>query len=85
MARQQRNKERRRCKPCLPPIIIRSVRSLANKMDDLKAVAQNQREYWECSLMCFIESGKHQDIPDDNASVNGFHTVWADRDSAASG
>ncbi|XP_035771672.1 NXPE family member 3-like, partial [Neolamprologus brichardi] len=62
-----------------------NVRSLSSKIDELSALVRRQREYRECSLMCFMdESWMHQDIPDENASVEGFHTVWADRDSIAS-
>ncbi|XP_019223006.1 uncharacterized protein LOC109205037 [Oreochromis niloticus] len=83
--RQQRLKARRRYKPCLPSIVMGNVRSLLNKIDELSALVRSQREYQECSLMCFTESWMHQDIPDENASVEGFHTVRADRDSIASG
>lgn len=33
--------------------------------------------------MCYTESW-HQDIPNDNASMEDFHIVWADRYSAVS-
>ncbi|XP_042070768.1 voltage-dependent N-type calcium channel subunit alpha-1B [Haplochromis burtoni] len=83
--RQRRLEARRRFKPCLPSIVMGNVRSLAIKIDELSALVRSQREYRECSLMCFTESWLHQDIPDENASVEGFHTVRADRDSIASG
>nr|XP_023652428.1 uncharacterized protein LOC111835896 isoform X1 [Paramormyrops kingsleyae]XP_023652429.1 uncharacterized protein LOC111835896 isoform X1 [Paramormyrops kingsleyae] len=59
------------------------VRSLANKMDELTALTRSQRVYQECSLLCFTELWLNQDIPDDNASVKGFHTLPADTDSSA--
>ncbi|KAL6484000.1 hypothetical protein MHYP_G00088730 [Metynnis hypsauchen] len=34
------------------------------KMDELTALARSQREYRECSLMCFSETWLHQDILD---------------------
>ena len=49
-------------------------------MDELAALAGSQREYRECSVMCFTESWLHQDIPDVNVSIEGFHTIRADRD-----
>lgn len=67
-------------KPCLPSTIMGNVRSLANKLHEPTALAWSQR-----SLMCFTESWINQDIPDDNASVEGFHTVRADMDSTTSG
>ncbi len=62
-----------------------NVRSLANKMEELTALARSQTEYRECSLMCFTETWLHQDIPNDNVSIDGFQTVRADRDSTGSG
>ncbi|KAJ8390513.1 hypothetical protein AAFF_G00103100 [Aldrovandia affinis] len=57
-----------------------NVRSLANKMDELTALARSQAEFRECSIMCFTESWLHKDIPDNNVSVDGFQTVRGDRD-----
>ncbi|KAI9999393.1 hypothetical protein NQD34_018253 [Periophthalmus magnuspinnatus] len=80
-AKQQRQKY----KPSLPSIVMGNVRSLANKMDELTALAQSQREYRECSLMCFTETWLHEDVPDDNVTIAGFSTVRADRDRASTG
>lgn len=46
-------------KPCLHSLIMSKVRSLANKMDELTALARSQKEYRECSLMCFTETWLH--------------------------
>ena len=62
-----------------------NVRSLANKMDELTALAASQHEYREASLMCFTESWLISDIPDNNVSIDGFQTVRADRDCKDSG
>ena len=69
-----------RYKPCLPSIITVYVRSLANKAVELTALVRGQREYWKCSLMCFMETWLNQDIPNDNISISGFQTVQVDRD-----
>ncbi|KAJ8385610.1 hypothetical protein AAFF_G00184720 [Aldrovandia affinis] len=66
-ARQRKTearREKRRFKPYLPSIIMGNVRSLANKMDELTALARSQAEFRECSIMCFTESWLHKDIPD---------------------
>ncbi|KAI4899972.1 hypothetical protein NFI96_015155 [Prochilodus magdalenae] len=52
-----------------PTLIMGNVRSLANKMDELTALAMSQKEYRQCSLMCYLETWLHQDIPDDNVSI----------------
>ena len=71
---RQRRLEERRYKPCLPLVVMGNVRSLANKMEELTELARSQREYRECSLMCFMETWLHQDIPIDNVSIPGFET-----------
>ncbi|KAI4885338.1 hypothetical protein NFI96_001847 [Prochilodus magdalenae] len=84
-AKRRRLMEKKGYKPRLPTLIMGNVRSLANKMDELTALAMSQKEYRQCSLMCFLETWLHQDIPDDNVSITGFQTVRADRDCTESG
>ncbi|KAI4903482.1 hypothetical protein NFI96_006182 [Prochilodus magdalenae] len=84
-AKRRRLMEKKGYKPRLPTLIMGNVRSLANKMDELAALAMSQKEYRQCSLMCFSETWLHQDIPDDNVSITGFQTVRADRDCTESG
>ena len=81
----KRRRKIRKFKPCIPAVITGNVRSLANKMDELEALARTHREYRESSVMCFTETWLHEQIPDSNATIPGFHTVRADRDTAASG
>ncbi|KAL6473956.1 hypothetical protein MHYP_G00175170 [Metynnis hypsauchen] len=83
--RRRRLMEKRGYKPPLPSLIMGNVRSLVNKMDELTVLARSQREYRECSLMCFSETWLHQDIPDDNVSIDGFQTIRADRGCTESG
>lgn len=42
-------KAKRRCYKPLISLNVESIRSLGNKMDKLRT----QREYWECSVLCF--------------------------------
>ena len=64
-----------RFKHHVPSLIVGNVRSLGNKMEELMALTRSQREYQECSLMCFTESWLHQEIPNDNVSIDGYETV----------
>ena len=57
-----------------------NVRSLANKAVELKSLVWSRKEYWVCSLVFFVETRLHQDIPDNNVSIGGFQTVRADQD-----
>lgn len=55
--------EKRRFKPCAPVIITGTIRSLANMMDELEALAQTLWEYREASMICFMETWLHRLIP----------------------
>lgn len=55
--------------------------ALSNKMDELSALIRTQREYRECSVLCFTETWLHEDIPEcSNASIPGFQSGRSDRD-----
>lgn len=56
-----------------------NVRSLANKLDEITTLANSQREYRECSLLCFTETWLNEDIPDCAVEIPGFTLVQADR------
>ena len=62
-----------------------NVRSLGNKTDELTVLIKTQREYCECSVLCFTETWLHSHIPDHCVAVLGFSTVRADRDVISSG
>ncbi|KAM9821544.1 uncharacterized protein ACBT44_007089 [Syngnathus typhle] len=75
----KRRQRKRRFKPCLPSVILGNVRSLQSKMEELTALNQMQREYRECSLMCFTETWLNDLSPDSHFSLDGFQVVWADK------
>ena len=62
-----------------------NVISLPNKMDELTVLTRMQREYWECSLMCFTESWLNELSPDSHVTLVSFQLVRADRDPKESG
>jgi ribosome assembly protein 1 len=74
-----RRETHRRFKPCLPSIVMGNVRSLANKTDELTALASGQCVYRECSLLCFTETWLHRNIPDCAIELAGFTLARADR------
>ena len=49
------------------------------------ALIKTQREYRECSVLCFTESWLHSYIPDHSVVLLGFSTVRADKDVTSSG
>ena len=77
--------KKRRYTPYIPAVITGNMRSLANKVDKLEALARTQREHREPSIMCFTDTWLHEQIPDSNVTIPGFQTVRADRDTAATG
>lgn len=62
---------KRRYKPCFPSIIMGNVRSLPNKMEELTALTRLQREYCECSIMCFTEAWLNGLITDSIVTLDG--------------
>lgn len=41
---------------CVQSVIMGNVRSLPDKMEELSALTQNQKEYREVSITCFTET-----------------------------
>ncbi|XP_061732884.1 uncharacterized protein LOC133536408 [Nerophis ophidion] len=75
---------RRKFKPAIPSVLMGNVRSLANKMDELSGLVRTQKEYAVCSIMCFTETWLHADFPDHSATLPGFTTSRADRNTVLS-
>ena len=73
--REKRNSAR----PVLPSVIMGNTRSLANKADELAALARFEREYRDASLMIFTETWLTEQIPDSTVAVEGFSLIRADR------
>ena len=48
-------------------------------MEELTALTRLQREYWECSLICFTETWLNKLSPDSHADLDGFQLMRADR------
>ncbi|XP_062886816.1 uncharacterized protein LOC134336481 [Mobula hypostoma] len=59
--------------------------SVDNKMDEFTALAGCQRTFREGIVMCFTGTELHEDIPDQNFSMDGFQTIPADWKSTESG
>ncbi|XP_061132343.1 uncharacterized protein LOC133152617 [Syngnathus typhle] len=76
---------KRRYKLCLPSVIMGNMRSLQSKMEVLTALTRTQREYRECSLMCFTETRLINLSPDSHLSLDGLQVVRADRSAMECG
>ena len=74
-----RRSRRMRYRPVLLPVIMGNVRSLPNKMDELTALTQHQRDNCECSIMVLTEMWLTELSPDTDANLDGFQLRQADR------
>lgn len=72
-------------RPPLLSVILGDVRSLRTKMEELRLSARSWFEYWDSSLMVFMKTWLHKDIPSSLAEVDGFSLVWADRKGGGGG
>lgn len=80
----RRRFRRRGNRPPLPAIILSNVRSLQQKMDELRIKARACFEYREAGLLALTETWLRPEIPSSLVEVQGFSLIRADR-SAASG
>ena len=80
----KRRAKKRRQGPAVPLIIMGNVRPLGKKTDEFTMLKKTQREYHECSVLCFTETWLHSHILDHSVAVPGFSTVRADRDVISS-
>lgn len=63
----------------LPSLILANVRSLKNKMDELKLYTRNCNKYRESCAVVFTETWLHPDIPNSLVELNGFSLARFDR------
>ncbi|XP_071959521.1 uncharacterized protein [Antedon mediterranea] len=70
---------KRKSKPPLPSMILGNVRSLSNKIDELRACSKHMFEYREASVMCFIETWLNNNIIDSELVLSNFELARADR------
>lgn len=61
------------------------VSSLDSKMDKLSLLISSQREFQECSMLCFTDTWLYEDISDSTASVPGFQIERVDKQAGLSG
>lgn len=70
---------RRATRPPLPSILFGNVRSLRNKMEELRLNTKACNEYRESCLMIYTETWLQEDFPDSLVQVRGFSCVRMDR------
>lgn len=69
--------------PPLPTMILSNVRSLRNKMDELRSLSSHCHEFREACIMVLTESWLRRDIPNDLIQLDGFSCVRADREATS--
>ncbi len=70
---------KRGSRPPLPSMILSNVRSLRNKMDELRTLTRGCFEYRESCIMLFTETWLHPEIPDGLVEIEGFSHIRSDR------
>lgn len=83
-AGKTRRLRRKRFHPALPSVVTGNVRSLVNKMEEVATLTGTEEVFRECSVMCFMETWLHKNIPDQVVDINGFTCVRVDRDPGSS-
>ncbi|KAL0149225.1 hypothetical protein M9458_055459, partial [Cirrhinus mrigala] len=63
----------------LPSIFLASVRSLVNKMDEIRLRINHSKRLWNCNVMIFTETWLISDTLDNAIALAGHHTFRADR------
>ena len=66
-------------RPPLPSITLSNVRSLSNKMDELRANIRYNNEFRNTSLICLTETWLTSDISTNTIDIPGFGVVRHDR------
>lgn len=69
----------RHCNPPLPSILLANVQSLDNKMDELHARINFQRDIANCCVLAFTETWLDPTVPDSAATPAGFSIYRQDR------
>ncbi len=80
-----RNRLRKRAhSPPLPSILLANVRSLENKMDDLRARISFQRDIRDCNIFCLTETWLTPTVPDTAVTPSdNFSVLRMDRTAEA--
>ena len=75
----------RRNKPPLPTITLANVRSIGNKIDEIRALTRYNGEFRWSSILCFTETWLNPSIPDESIDIDGFELIRLDRSIAETG
>ncbi len=71
-------------RPALPSVFLANVRSLANKIDELR-LRITQRMFIDCNIMVFTETWLNSTIPNSTIELEGCNIYRADRMAVDSG
>ncbi|XP_055493306.1 uncharacterized protein LOC129698280 [Leucoraja erinacea] len=71
--------------PALPSIFLANVRSLVNKIDELRLRITSHKRIADCNAMVFTETWFNDNIPDNAIELDGRTVFRADRTAEDSG
>ena len=75
---------RRNHRPPLPAITLGNVRSIGNKIDEIRALARFNSDFRCSSLICFTETWLKPSTPNEHLDITGFNLIRHDRSSSES-
>lgn len=70
---------KRGLRPPLPAITVSNVRSMSNKLDELRANIRYNNEYRNSGLICLTETWLNADIPTNTIEIPGYDVIRQDR------
>ena len=75
---RQRLKKRKYRVP-LPTVTLGNVRSISNKIDEIRGLARFNSEFRNSSILCFTETWLNSNIPNQVIDINDFQLIRQDR------
>ena len=75
--------KRRGQRPPLPILTLSNLRSVRNKIDEIRTGCKYFSEFRDSSILCFTETWLSNDIPNDIIDIDGFDILRLDRSQTA--
>ncbi|XP_062919386.1 uncharacterized protein LOC134354363 [Mobula hypostoma] len=72
-------------RPAVPSLLFSNVRSIDNKLDELRLLRETHKEFKDCCVYVLTESWLHDNIPDVAIQLEGMTLFRADREAVSSG
>ena len=75
----RRRLRQRKFRPALPSMILANLRSIQNRIEEIRRYARYSFEFREAALLCFTETWLHAAVSDSLYNIEGFSLIRTDR------